>query len=118
MTNRLVSRRSSPVIAAALTADGVLSLAVLDMLHFAINRKAKGSNMIRKVLLAVTAGVLVSAPATASADVAVSVADKPAAAQEVAISTGSGVADTVINGLIAVIFGPNDPSTCKFPYCF
>ncbi|WP_330251272.1 hypothetical protein OG874_34710 [Nocardia sp. NBC_00565] len=76
--------------------------------------------MIRKVLLAVTAGVLISAPATASADVAVHdvVADKPATAQEVAISTGSGVADTIINGLIAVIFGPNDPSTCKFPYCF
>jgi hypothetical protein len=76
--------------------------------------------MIRKVLLAVTAGILISTPATASADVALhdSVTDKPATAQEVAISTGSGVADTVINGLIAAIFGPNDPSTCKFPYCF
>ncbi|WP_040698761.1 hypothetical protein [Nocardia vinacea] len=72
--------------------------------------------MIRKVLLVVTAGVLISTPATASAEVAV--VDQPATAQEVAISTGSGVADTVINGLIAIIFGPNDPSTCKFPYCF
>ncbi|MFI7669866.1 hypothetical protein [Nocardia sp. NPDC049526] len=72
--------------------------------------------MIRKILLAVTAGVLISAPATASAEV--TAADQPATAQEVAISTGSGVADSVINGLIAIIFGPNDPSTCKFPYCF
>jgi len=76
--------------------------------------------MIRKVLLMVTAGILISTPATASADVALPdfVADKPASAQEVAINTGSGVADTIINGLIAAIFGPNDPSTCKFPYCF
>ncbi|MEV5838841.1 hypothetical protein [Nocardia sp. NPDC052112] len=72
--------------------------------------------MIRKIVLAVTAGVLISTPATASAEVAI--ADQPATAQEVAISTGSGVADTVINALIAAIFGPNDPSTCKFPYCF
>ncbi|MFI6363147.1 hypothetical protein ACIBG0_10395 [Nocardia sp. NPDC050630] len=72
--------------------------------------------MIRKVLLAVTAGVLISTPATASAEV--TAIEQPATAQEVAISTGSGVADTVINGLIALIFGPNDPSTCKFPYCF
>ncbi|MCP2320859.1 hypothetical protein APR12_006249 [Nocardia amikacinitolerans] len=76
--------------------------------------------MIRKVVLAVAVGVAITAPATASADVARHdfVADKPATAQEVAISTGSGVADAVINGLIAAIFGPNDPSTCKFPYCF
>ncbi|WP_433680527.1 hypothetical protein [Nocardia sp. CA-119907] len=76
--------------------------------------------MIRKVLLTVTAGILISTPATASADVAVPefIADQPATAQEVAVSTGSGVADAVINGLIAAIFGPNDPSTCKFPYCF
>ncbi|WP_328391476.1 hypothetical protein [Nocardia sp. NBC_00416] len=74
--------------------------------------------MIRKVLLAVSAGILISTPVTASADVAVPEAEAGPAAQEVAISTGSAVGDAVINGLILAIFGPNDPSTCKFPYCF
>lgn len=73
--------------------------------------------MIRKMVLAATAGVLISAPATASADTTShNIAASPA--QQVAINTGSGGADIVINGLLAAIFGPNDPSTCKFPYCF
>ncbi|MGY4098620.1 hypothetical protein ACW2Q0_03500 [Nocardia sp. R16R-3T] len=72
--------------------------------------------MIRKAILAVTAGVLISTPATASAEV--TVVDQPTTAQEVGFSTGSGVSDAIINALIAAIFGPNDPSTCKFPYCF
>ncbi|WP_228000457.1 hypothetical protein [Nocardia australiensis] len=55
---------------------------------------------------------------TASADTTSHGTAERSAAQQVAINTGSGVADTVINGLIAAIFGPNDPSTCKFPYCF
>ncbi|MVU82994.1 hypothetical protein GPX89_37870 [Nocardia sp. ET3-3] len=74
--------------------------------------------MIRKVLLVAAAGALIAAPATASAEVPAVVAGSPAAAQPVAFSTGSGVADVVINGLITAIFGPNDPNTCKFPYCF
>lgn len=46
-------------------------------------------------------------------------APAPVAAQDVAFNTGSAVADTVINGLITIIFGPNDdPRVCKFPYCF
>ncbi|WP_281279170.1 hypothetical protein [Nocardia yunnanensis] len=36
----------------------------------------------------------------------------------VAFNTGSGLTDALINGLVTLIFGPNDPNTCKFPYCF
>ncbi len=75
--------------------------------------------MIRTIVLTATAIALIGAPATASADATSHdhIAAHPAA-EQVAINTGSGVADTVINGLIAAIFGPNDPSRCKFPYCF
>ncbi|GAB2452907.1 hypothetical protein GCM10027262_77580 [Nocardia tengchongensis] len=72
--------------------------------------------MIRKTVLVVTAGILIATPATATAEAAQPAV--AASAQEVAINTGSGAADAVINGLIAAIFGPNDPSKCKFPYCF
>ncbi|RDI51587.1 hypothetical protein [Nocardia mexicana] len=72
--------------------------------------------MIRKALLVAAVGLTIGAP-VASADVAVA-ADKPAAAREVAINTGSAGADAAINGIIAAIFGPPDPSRCKFPYCF
>ncbi|WP_067663917.1 hypothetical protein [Nocardia miyunensis] len=75
--------------------------------------------MPRKVLLATMIGVLIAAPATASADVtAGAVANRNVAAHEIEFNTGSGVADTIINGLILAIFGPDDPMKCKFPYCF
>lgn len=75
--------------------------------------------MIRKVLPAMVAGVLIAAPATASADVAVgAVTDRPVAAQHVDFNTGSAVTDSIVNGLVLLIFGPNDPHYCKFPYCF
>ncbi|MEU6562839.1 hypothetical protein [Nocardia nova] len=73
--------------------------------------------MFRKIVLAATAGALIVAPATASAGTTAYDGAAPTA-EQVAINTGSGAADVVINGLIAAIFGPNDPSTCKFPYCF
>jgi hypothetical protein len=72
--------------------------------------------MIRQTVLVVTAGILMAIPATATAEAA-----RPAiavGAQDVAFNTGSSAADAVINGLIAAIFGPNDPSKCIFPYCF
>ncbi|MRH89844.1 hypothetical protein GFY24_20755 [Nocardia sp. SYP-A9097] len=76
--------------------------------------------MIRKaVLTAAAAGILILSPAVASAETtATEVAAAPTTAQHIDISTGSGVANTIINGLITIIFGPNDPTTCKFPYCF
>ncbi|MFE3257251.1 hypothetical protein ACFXPS_16075 [Nocardia sp. NPDC059091] len=72
--------------------------------------------MIRKTILVAAAGVLIGAPATASAEVPQPVV--VGGAQDVAFSTGSGVTDAVLNGLIAAIFGPDDPTKCKFPYCF
>ncbi|MGW4354319.1 hypothetical protein ACWELJ_19765 [Nocardia sp. NPDC004582] len=72
--------------------------------------------MIRKSLVVLAAGVLIGAPATATAQAAQP--EPVAGVRDVAISTGSAAADVVINGLIAAIFGPNDPHTCKFPYCF
>ncbi|WP_458690329.1 hypothetical protein [Nocardia tengchongensis] len=72
--------------------------------------------MIRKSLVVLAAGVLIGAPATATAQAAQP--EAVASLQDVAISTGSAGADVVINGLIAAIFGPNDPHSCKFPYCF
>ncbi|MEV6101612.1 hypothetical protein [Nocardia sp. NPDC051981] len=76
--------------------------------------------MIRKTMLAVTAGILITTPMTATAGATQPEVTTPSVvgAQDIAISTGSGAADALINGLIAAIFGPNDPSTCKFPYCF
>ncbi|MFJ9364428.1 hypothetical protein ACIRRA_08445 [Nocardia sp. NPDC101769] len=76
--------------------------------------------MIRKTILVITAGILIGAPMTATAgatqpEVAT---EAVVGAQDVALSTGSGVADAVINGLITAIFGPDDPSKCTFPYCF
>lgn len=74
----------------------------------------------RKTMLAVTAGILLTTPMTAAARTTQPEVAAPsvAGAQDIAISTGSGAADVLINGLIAAIFGPDDPSTCKFPYCF
>ncbi|MBY8856036.1 hypothetical protein K7711_06065 [Nocardia sp. CA2R105] len=73
--------------------------------------------MTRKVLLAMMAGVLIAAPATASADVtADAVTNRPIAAEP--FNTGSAVTDTIVNGLVLLIFGPDDPQRCKFPYCF
>ncbi|MEU6587436.1 hypothetical protein [Nocardia sp. NPDC046763] len=76
--------------------------------------------MIRKTMLVVTAGILIAAPMAATAGAAQPevATGSVVGAQDIAVSTGSGAADAVINGLIAAIFGPNDPSTCKFPYCF
>ncbi|MEC3952825.1 hypothetical protein VMT65_07270 [Nocardia sp. CDC153] len=75
--------------------------------------------MLRKTLLTAAAAVLVAAPATASATPQPEIASAPAtSAQNVAFNTGSAAADAVINGLITIIFGPNDPTKCKFPYCF
>ncbi|MGF6888193.1 hypothetical protein ABIA39_006712 [Nocardia sp. GAS34] len=76
--------------------------------------------MIRKTILVVTVGIVISAPTTATAGAAQPEVATEAVvdAQDVALSTGSGMADTVINGLITAIFGPNDPSKCTFPYCF
>ncbi|MEC3919201.1 hypothetical protein [Nocardia sp. CDC160] len=75
--------------------------------------------MIRKTIVAAAVGALVCTPAMASADPGIDdfVADR-STAQEISINTGSAAADVVINGLITAIFGPDDPSTCKFPYCF
>ncbi|MET8423598.1 hypothetical protein [Nocardia sp. NPDC004860] len=73
--------------------------------------------MLRKTMLALTAGIVIAAPTTAIAEAAPP-APTVVGAHDVALSTGSGAADAVINGLIAAIFGPNDPSQCKFPYCF
>lgn len=75
--------------------------------------------MIRKAVSTAAAGILILSPAVASAGTtATEVAAAPATAQHIDINTGSGVANTIINGLITIIFGPNDPTTCKFPYCF
>ncbi|MEC3916018.1 hypothetical protein [Nocardia sp. CDC160] len=75
--------------------------------------------MLRKTLLTTAAALLVAAPATATAAPQPEIATAPvASAQNVAFNTGSAAADAVINGLITLIFGPNDPTKCKFPYCF
>ena len=76
--------------------------------------------IIRRTMLAVMAGILITTPMAAAAGAAQPNVAAPAVggAQDIAISTGSGAADILINGLIAAIFGPDDPSKCKFPYCF
>ncbi|MFJ9365688.1 hypothetical protein ACIRRA_14900 [Nocardia sp. NPDC101769] len=76
--------------------------------------------MIRKTVLVITAGILIGAPAMGTAGAAQPETATQAApgAHDIAFSTGSGAADVVLNGLIAVIFGPDDPTKCKFPYCF